>query len=100
MHPLFFIYYQMTYGKRFSVLEKSSICELFKKSSVVVVRVPPLSPRGGGCPRGSPLDPPLVQSFQLTCLPSESSTRSTSEPQRRGNSRKIQKTSFVNRWFE
>jgi len=51
---------------------------------VVVVRVPPLSPRGGGCPRGAPLDPHLVQDFQFTSLPSEGQTRLPSKPQKEG----------------
>jgi hypothetical protein len=33
-------------------------------------------------------------------LPSEGPTRCPSDPLWRGNARKIQKTSFVNRWFE
>jgi hypothetical protein len=33
-------------------------------------------------------------------LPSEGPTRRPSNPQRGGNARKIQKTTFVNRWFE
>jgi hypothetical protein len=81
-------------------LVKSSIYELFNKYSVVVVRLTPSLPQRGKHPKGNPLDPLIMQNFQLTSLPSEGPTRRPSDPQRGGNARKIQKTSFVNRWFE
>jgi hypothetical protein len=74
--------------------------ELFNKYSVVVVRLTPSPPQRGRHPKGNPPDPRIMQNFQLTSLPSEGPTRRPSDPQRGGNARKIQKTSFVNRWFE
>ena len=74
--------------------------ELFNKYSVVVVRLIPSLPRRGRHPRGNPLDPRIVQNFQLTSLPSEGPMRRPSDPPWGGNTRKILKTSFVNRWFE
>jgi hypothetical protein len=67
---------------------------------VVVVRVTPSLPQRGCSPRGDPLVPLLVQSFQLTTLPGEGQTKHPSDPPKGGNARKIQKTSFVNRWFK
>ena len=65
------------------------------------MRVTPSLPQRGRHPKGNPLDPLIVRNFQLTPLPSEGPTRRPSDPQKGGGIiRKIQKTSFVNRWFE
>jgi hypothetical protein len=75
--------------------------ELFNKYSEIVARLIPSHPQKGRHPKGNPLDPLMVQNFQLTFLPSEGPTRRPSEPPLgRVFARKIQKTSFVNRWFE
>jgi hypothetical protein len=42
-------------GSQFLAVEESSIYVVFKKSSVVVVRVPPSLPQRVRLPKGSPL---------------------------------------------
>jgi hypothetical protein len=67
--------------------------------SVVVVRLTPSLPQRGRHPKGNPLD--TLAKFSINLLAQRGSDEA---PERRpkggGNTRKIQKTSFVNRWFE
>jgi hypothetical protein len=59
--------------------------ELFNKYSVVVVRLTSSLHQRGRYPKGNPLDPLIVQNFQLTSLPIEGPTRRPSDPQKGGN---------------
>ena len=62
------------------------------------MRLTPSLPQRGRHPKGNPLDP--LAKFSIN-LPSEGPTRRPSDPQKGGGiTRKIQKTSFVNHWFE
>jgi hypothetical protein len=74
--------------------------ELFNKYSVVVVRLTPSLPQRGRHPRGNPLDP--LAKFSINLLAQRGSDEAPERPAKGvgGNTRKIQKTSLVNRWFE
>ena len=74
--------------------------ELFNKYSVVVGRLTLSLPQRGRHPKGNPLDPPYRAKFSINLLVQGGSDEAPERPQKGGNARKIQKTSFVNCWFE
>ncbi len=64
--PTFFL--QSRFLHNLLALEKSSIYELFKKSSVDVVRVTPSLPLRGRLPKGSPSKHPSCAKFLINLL--------------------------------
>jgi len=78
--PYFFL--QSRFLHNLLALEKSSIYELFKKSSVGVVRVTPSLPQRGRLPKGSSSKPPSCAKFSINLLAQRGSD---GEPLRRIN---------------
>jgi hypothetical protein len=64
------------------------------------VRLTPSLPQRGMHPKGNPLDPRIVQNFQLTSPCPVRVRRGARATPKGGDARKIQKTSLVNHLFE